>query len=73
MKKLVLLGVFALGSMSFVEGNVDCFAHADAAVASMNENAIFIAPGAEDRLWEAEFYGCSEANGQLLDPGIIGN
>jgi hypothetical protein len=74
MKKLFLLGVFALGLMSFETSEdpaVDCFAQADAAVAFAEANALYVAPGASDRYWDHVFTSCSRENGQLLPEVVV--
>jgi hypothetical protein len=69
MKKLVLLGVIALGSMSFmpnvtmIDGD-DCWSEADAAVAYVEANAYYIAPGGLDNVWFHIFESCCNAAGQ---------
>jgi hypothetical protein len=63
MKKLVLLGVIALGSMSFVAA--DCFAIADAAVANRLKQGA-ASEEVQDATWDGAWYGCNAAQGSLM-------
>lgn len=62
MKKLSLLGVIALGSMSFVA--TDCWAEADAAVKWVEENAIYASPSGLENVWHYTFEACANRGGQ---------
>jgi hypothetical protein len=61
MKKLVLLGVFALGSMSFVAA--DCFAVA-ALANRLKQGAA--SEEVQDATWDGAWYGCNAAQGSLM-------
>lgn len=68
MKKLVLLGVIVLGSLSFVA--TDCFAIANVAVADRLKKGP-ASQEIQDAIWEGAFYGCNAAQGSLLSPVIV--
>lgn len=76
MKKLFLMGAFALGLMSFstLEDGMNCIAVADAA---LEEGRATSRGGGmpewiEDWLWESAYHGCNKANGIVeLDTIIV--
>ncbi len=65
----MLLGVIALGSMSFIE--VNCFAVANATQATFDK----LVPSASDAqsfaVWEAAFTNCEGAQSSLTEPATI--
>ncbi|WP_194850030.1 hypothetical protein [Nonlabens antarcticus] len=79
MKRVLLLGCLGIGMMSFavneniqtLEGDVDCFAKANAAVKSTEEHSYFLHPIYFDAIWDDVFYNCSAANSQLLNPVTV--
>lgn len=79
MKRVLFVGLIALGSMSFVgteniqieEGNVDCFAQANQAVEILEAMIFLVRPETADMVWTDAFYSCSAINGQLLEDVVI--
>lgn len=66
MKKLMLVGVIALGSMCFSEGEVDCFGYANSEMIDYHVANLPTTEDERDAIWDAAFYGCLHGAGQEL-------